>query len=228
MGQFYYLSYVEYTVYLVAANGLLAFNQSIKNGETLEKKRKIGRKSFAAREDLLEQMNRIAKQGDLSLYAYLNDVFEQTIRAHQLDVNLHSLIGSREILKAAQDNGFTLGLESLWYEMAEIAFDKSKKQAMQMWRDAGVWSAKRYVTTENIDPFDVFKNDLKDFTWNIPEFDVTRERNKVSIRIVSPRFTESYTYLFTSYLEGALETFGYKIAKKEASRGILYLDATKE
>ncbi|MFA5364609.1 MAG: hypothetical protein WC325_05440 [Candidatus Bathyarchaeia archaeon] len=194
----------------------------------MEKKRKIGRKSFAAREDLLEQMNRIAKQGDLSLYAYLNDVFEQTIRAHQLDVNLHSLIGSREILKAAQDNGFTLGLESLWYEMAEIAFDKSKKQAMQMWRDAGVWSAKRYVTTENIDPFDVFKNDLKDFTWNIPEFDVTRERNKVSIRIVSPRFTESYTYLFTSYLEGALETFGYKIAKKEASRGILYLDATKE
>ncbi len=214
--------------YLVAANGLLAFNQSIKNGETLERKRKIGRKSFAAREDLLDQMNKIAKQGDLSLYAYLNDVFEQTIRAHQLDVNLHSLIGSRELLKAAKDNGFTLGLESLWYDMAEIAYDKSKKHALQTWHDAGVWSAKRYVTGETVDPFEVFKNDLKDFTWNIPEFDVTKDKNKVSIRIVSPRLTESYTHLFASYLEGALETFGYKVANKEASRGILYLDATKE
>jgi len=133
----------------------------------------------------------------------------------------------RELLKDARENGYTLGVESLWYEMSEIAYDKAKKKALQTWFDAGVWLAKRYVTGDTEDPFEVFKNDLKDFTWNVPELEVNKKEDKLSVRIVSPRFPESYTFLFTAFLEGALETFGYKIDGKEVSRGIIYLEATK-
>jgi len=190
-------------------------------------KRKIKRKSFAARGDLLDRMNKVAKQGDLSLYGFLNEVFELTLRANKLGVNLSSLIDSCELLKAAMDSGFTLGLESLWYEMAELAYAKAKKKSLKTWFDAGVWFAKRYVTRETDDPFEAFKKDLKDFTWNVPELDVTKKAGKVSVRIVSPRFTEAYTFLFSSLLEGALETFGYKIGSKEVSRGIIRLEAVK-
>ena len=191
-------------------------------------KRKIKRKSFAARGDLLDRMNKVAKQGDLSLYGFLNEVFELTLRANGLGVNLSSLIDSRELLKAAMEGGFTLGLESLWYEMAELAYDKAKKKALKSWFDAGVWFAKRYVTGETDDPFEAFKNDLKDFTWNVPDLELNKAADTVSVRIVSPRFTEAYTLLFTSFLEGALETFGYKIDSKEVSRGIIRLEAVRE
>ena len=190
-------------------------------------KRKIKRKSFAARGDLLDRMNKVAKQGDLSLYKFLNEVFELTLRANKLGVNLSSLIDSRELLKAAMESGFTLGLESLWYEMAELAYSKAKNKALQSWFDAGVWFAKRYVTGETDDPFEAFRKDLKDFTWNVPELDVNKKAGKVTVRIVSPRFTEAYTFLFSSFLEGALETFGYKIGSKEVSRGIIRLEAVK-
>lgn len=198
----------------------------IYNGEKLEK-RKVKRKSFAAREDLLDGMNKIAKENDLSLYGFVNEVFELTLRANELGVNLCSLIDSREVLKDAMDSGYMLGLESLWYEMAELAYAKAKKKALQNWFDAGVWLAKCYVTGETNDPFEDFKKDLKDFTWNIPELEVNKEADKVSVRIVSPRFSESYTLLFTSFIEGALETFGYKIGSKEVSRGIICLEAVK-
>jgi len=190
-------------------------------------KRKVKRKSFAAREDLLERMNKIAKESDFSLYGFVNEAFELTLKANKLGVNLRTLLDSRELLKDAMENGYTLGLESLWYEMAELAYAKSKKNALQNWFDAGVWLAKRYVTGETNDPFETFKNDLKDFTWNVPELEVNKKADKVSVRIVSPRFPESYTFLFTSFLEGALETFGYKIGSKEVSRGIVYLEAVK-
>ena len=190
-------------------------------------KRKVRRKSFAAREDLLDRMNKIAKMNDLSLYGFVNEVFELTLKANELRVNLRTLIDSRELLKAARENGYTLGLESLWYEMAEGAYGKSKKKALQTWFDAGVWLAKRYVTGESSHPFEAFKNDLKDFTWNVPELELNKEAEKISVRIVSPRFPESYTLLFTSFLEGALETFGYKIDSKEVSRGIISLKAVK-
>ncbi len=193
----------------------------------MEKKRKLRRKSFAAREDLLDGMNKVAKQGDLSLYKFLNEVFELTLRAEELGVNLSSLMDSRELLKDAMEGGFTLGLESLWYEMAEIAYDKAKNKSLKAWFDAGVWLAKRYVTGETDDPFEAFKKDLKDFTWNVPELDVNKKADTVSVRIVSPRFTEAYTFLFLSFLEGALETFGYTIDSKEISRGLIRLEAVR-
>lgn len=193
----------------------------------MEKKRKVKRKSFAAREDLLASMNKVAKENDFSLYSFVNEVFKSTLRANKLGANLRTLIDSRELLKDARENGYTLGLESLWYEMSEIAYDKAKKRSLQTWFDAGVWIAKRYVTGDTEDPFEVFKNDLKDFTWNVPEFEVNQKEDKLSVRIVSPRFPESYTLLFTAFLEGALETFGYKIDGKEVSRGIICLEAVK-
>ena len=190
-------------------------------------KRKVKRKSFAAREDLLEKMNKIAKENEFSLYRFVNEVFELTLKVHELGVNMRTLIYSRRLLNDARENGFTLGLENIWYDMAELAYDKNKKKALQSWNESGIWLAKRYITSEIEDPFETFKKDLQDFTWNVPEFEVNKEKNKIAVRIVSPRFTEAYTELFTAFMEGALQTFEYTIDNTEVSRGIIRLDATK-
>ena len=170
-------------------------------------------------------MNKIAKENDLSLYSFVNRVFALILRANELGVNISTLIDSRELLKSAKEGGFTLGLERLWYEMAELAYAKSKKKSLKSWFDAGVWFAKRYVSGEADEPFEEFKNDLQDFTWNIPELKLNKKADSVSVRVVSPRFTEAYTFLFAAFLEGALESFGYKIGDKEVSRGIIRLEA---
>ena len=190
-------------------------------------KRKVKRKSFAAREDLLEKMNKIAKENDVSLYRFVNEVFDLSLKVNELGVNMRTLIYSRRLLNDARENGFTLGLENLWYDMAELAYEKNRKKALESWNESGVWLAKKYTTSEIEDPFEVFKNDLKDFTWNVPEFEVTKEKDKITVRIISPRFTEAYTQLFTVFLEGALQTFEYTIDNKEIVRGIIRLDATK-
>jgi len=130
-------------------------------------------------------------------------------------------------LKDAKEAGFILGLENLWYETAELAYKRRSKDALGKWFEAGVWFAKRYVTGEIKDPFGVFKRDLEIFTWNAPEFRIEKSEKEVLIRIMSPRFPESYTVLFTSFLEGALEVFGYKTASKEISRGMISLRAVR-
>jgi hypothetical protein len=217
----------RYTVCFISGTIYTKLDQLHGNDEKLEKKRKVRRKSFAAREDLLDEMNKVARQGDLSLYRFLNQIFELTLRANEMGVTFSNLLDSRELLKDAMEGGFTLGLESLWYEMAEIAYAKAKNKTLSAWFDAGVWFAKRYVTGETDEPFEVFKKDLKDFTWNVPELDVDNKSDTVSVRIVSPRFTEAYTFLFLSFLEGALDAFGYKVDSKEVSRGLIRLEAVK-
>ena len=191
-------------------------------------KRKVKRKTFAAREDLIECASKLAKQKGYSLYAFINEMLQLTFEAEELGVSFRILLDERGLLKAAKEASFILGLESLWYEMADIAHEKGKRRSLNSWDEAGVWLAKSYISSGVDDPFAVFKRDLAAFTWNASEFDIEDENGNVSIRIISPRFSESYTFLFAAFLESALKTFGYTRFNKEVSRGTIRLKAHRK
>ena len=188
----------------------------------------IKRKTFVAREDLLNRLGEVAKERGCSLYELVNETFELAVVSHDLDLNLKRVVNSRQRLEDAKGLGFVLGLESLWYDMADLAFEKGRRVTLKNWFNAGVWFAKRYATGEVNSPFEAFARDLSAFTWNAPEFAVEKNENKVVVRVTSPRFTEAYTHLFASFLEGALETFGYKNIEKAVSRGVIRLEAILE
>ena len=186
---------------------------------------KIRRKTIAAREDLIERASEVAKKKGFSLYAFVNEILQQTFQAEEMGVSLRSLIDERGMLKSAKEAGFVLGLETLWYEMADLACEKAKRRALKSWVEAGDWLAKRYVSSGIKNPFQVFKSDLEAFTWNAAELDVEEGKNEVSIRIISPKFSESYTFLLAAFLESALETFGYTRFNKDVTRGTIRMKA---
>jgi len=185
----------------------------------------IRRKTFAAREDLIERGSDVAKQKGFTFYAFVNEILELALQAEEIGVSLRSLIDERGMLKAAKEASFVLGLESVWYEMADIACEKAKRRALECWVEAGAWLAKRYVSSGINGPFLAFKRDLEAFTWNASELDIEDEKNSVSVRIISPRFSESYTFLLAAFLESALKTFGYTKFKKDVTRGTIRMKA---
>jgi len=185
----------------------------------------IKRKTLFAREDLVNRLLSIAKQQGRSLYGLVNEIFELVIRAEVLGVNLQKAFEERWILKKARKDGFILVPEGLLYEMAEIAYQNSKDEALKRWFEAGVWLAKRYMEVESEEPLEAFKRSLKAYSWNMEEMLIEEENEKISIRIISPRMPETYAKLYSTFIEGALNTFGYKIAKKEVSFGNVRLEA---
>lgn len=197
-------------------------------GRYVVKKNSVKRKTFVAREDLLNRLCEVAKERGCSLYELVNEIFELAIASQDLGLNLKRVVDSRQRLEDARGAGFVLGLENLWYDMADLAYEKGKRSALKSWFDAGVWFATRYITNGVEAPLDVFKGDLSAFTWNAPEFELENTGNKVSVKVTSPRFTEAYTVLFASFLEGAMEKFGYKIVGREVSRGVIRLEANRE
>lgn len=158
----------------------------------------------------------------------VNELFQLVIVADNLGFSLKRVVDERKILETAKGSGFVLGLEHLWYEMADIAYKKDKIGALKSWSDSGVWFAARYVTSNDSFSFDQFKADLLLFTWNAPEFDFKLVGDKVSVKVTSPRFTEAYTFLFASFLIGAIEHFGYQFDNKEVYRGIIRLNASTQ
>ncbi|MCJ7613981.1 hypothetical protein MUO71_04355 [Candidatus Bathyarchaeota archaeon] len=185
----------------------------------------IRRKTFAAREDLIERASEVAKKKGFSFYAFVNEILQLTLQAEEMGISIRSLIEEHRLLKAAKEASFILGLETLWYEMTDIACENAKRKAVNSWVEAGAWLAKRYVSSGTKDPFLAFKSDLEAFTWNASELDVEEKKDEVSIRIISPKFSESYTFLLAAFLESALETFGYTRFNKDVTRGTIRMKA---
>lgn len=191
-------------------------------------KSNVRRKTFVAREDLLNRLVEIARVQGCSLFELANDLFQLVIDADDLNFSLKRVFDERKVLELAKGSGFVLGLERLWYEMADIAYSKDKVLALKSWFDSGVLFSARYISDGGQFSFDQFKADLVSFTWNAPEFDFELVGDaKVFVKVTSPRFTEAYTFLFASFLVGALGSFGYKPVSEEVSRGVIRISAMR-
>ncbi|MCD6089311.1 hypothetical protein J7K07_06320 [Candidatus Bathyarchaeota archaeon] len=188
----------------------------------------VKRKTLFAREDLANRLIDIAKQRGYTLYSMVNEILELAIQAEEAGVNLRKLFEESWIPKKAKKDGFILGPEALWYDMADIAYKNAREEALKKWFEAGVWLAKRYMTVEPEGSFEAFKRSLKAYMWNIPEVVIEEDGEAVYIRMISPRIPESYAILYSAFLEGALETFGYKVSSKDVSGGSIRIKAIRK
>jgi len=183
------------------------------------------RKMLAARDDLADGLGKIAEKRGFTIFGMVNDLLDLAIRVDSLGITLKEAVDAYELAREVRDASFMLVLESLLYDTADIAYEKASAEALKTWFDAGIWVAQRYVARGVKDPLDAFEKELKVFGWNIPGITVERTGNSVSVRILSPRFSESYTILFNRYLEGFLHGCGYNVTFNEVGRGNIRLEA---
>jgi hypothetical protein len=173
------------------------------------------RKMLAAREDLADKVSKIAASKGFTIFGMINNLLELAVSVEGMGISLEEAVDNYELIKAVRSASFTLVLESLLYDTAEIAYERAKDKTLKTWFEAGVWVGRQYITRGVEDPFTAVRRDLKAFSWNIPEFTMERLEKEVSVRVLSPRFSESYTLLFNRFLEGILEAFGYDVTFKE-------------
>ena len=186
------------------------------------------RKMLAAREDLADKLGKMASSKGFTIFGMVNNLLELAISVEAMGISLDEAVDNYRIIKAVKNASFTLVLESLLYDTSEIAYQKAKDKTLNTWFDAGVWVGLHNISRGVEDPFTAVKRDLKAFSWNVPEFTMEKTDKEVSVRVLSPRFSEAYTLLFTRFLEGILEAFGYGVTYKEVGRGNIRLEAGKK
>lgn len=192
------------------------------------RKAKARRRTFVAREDLLERLSGIAQERGCSLYALVNEIFEAFLKAEESNINFRGVLEDYVAFKRARDAGFILELESLCYEMADIAYENARDKAIKSWFEAGVWFAKRYTSGLGGDIlWEDFKRDLKAVLWNTQELEVREDEDRIFLRVISPRFTSAYTIFLASFFEGCLSALGYKVDIREVFKGRILFEAVK-
>lgn len=189
--------------------------------------KKVRRKTFAAREDLIDQLGGFAKEKDLTLYGYVNDLFELAIRAEDDGVKLSDLIEERELIRRAKNAGFVSFPERLLHDLIEMAYHYNEEEAIRCWYETGAWLAKRYASSDLANPILALKNDLDQFAWGFPKVDIDISGNSLSINASSSRMSQNHTIMHGALLEGSLHIFGFEIVEKDITLGNIYLRAIK-
>ncbi len=185
------------------------------------------RKMLAAREDLADKIGKIAADKGFTIFGMINNLLELAIRSEEMGVSLEKAVDNYELINAVRKASFALVLESLLYDTAEIAYERAKEKTLRTWFEAGVWIGRQYSGRGLEDPFATIRKDMKEFSWNIPEFTLEKTGKDVSVRVLSPRFSESYTFLFNRFLEGVLEALGYEVTYREVGKGNIRLEGAK-
>lgn len=185
------------------------------------------RKMLAARDDLADRIGKIAESRGFTLFGIVNDLLDLAIKADGMGISLREALDLYKLAKEVKDASFTLVLESLLYDTAEIAYEKDNEKTLKTWFDAGVWIAQRYIARGVKDPLAAYERELKVFAWNIPGISMQWSGEGVSFRILSPRFSESYTVLFNRYVQGILAGSGYEVTFNEVGKGNIRLEAVK-
>jgi hypothetical protein len=183
---------------------------------------------LAARDDLADKIGKIAQKRGFTLFSYVNDLLDLAIKVDSMGITLKETVDSYRLAREVKDASFTLILESLLYETAGIAYDRASEKTLKIWYDAGVWVAQRYIARGVKDPLREYEKELKVFAWNIPSVTLAWSGKDVSVRILSPRFTETYTVLFNHYLQGILSGSGYEVTFNEVGKGNIRLEAVKK
>jgi len=206
------------TILRIVGGGLLV--RTVKGKE-------VKRKTFVARADLIDQLGKVAETKGYSLYALVNEIFELVLKAEELGLDLRRIFEERGVLEKAKSAGFILGLESLWYSMTDLVYEKAKNRVLKEWAEAGLWLAKRYATSCSTDPIEDLKRDLRAFIWNASQFIIEVEGEGISVRILSPRFSEGYSFLLAALLEGLLNGLGFEVVEREVFRGNIRLEGIR-
>jgi predicted transcriptional regulator len=184
----------------------------------------LRRKFLAAKEDLVEKVGKIARRRHQTLYWLINKTLEQVIKANNFNRSLEEVTDQQLAIEALREGGYVLVPEDLLYKVVDKAFELDKESLVNMWYESGRWSG-QYILTRfpEEDRLNTFQRMVRSLVWSLSEFKVDKEKDRIVIRCIGPRIPLSYSTLLSSFIEGVLQAFGYKVVEKSVSAGIVFM-----
>lgn len=186
------------------------------------------KKLILVRNDLLKEIIKITAKEGKTVFAFTNEVFEQALKAHQMQTSLPEVLEFYMLSQLEKDVGSIIITSDLLNYMTKKLYKTDKEDLLKKWYDAGLWHGK-YLSVKfpKENWIQIFAKLIKTCSWNITDFAIADEGENINIRCISPNFTSENTEVFQKFLEGVLHSSDYKTLKNERLKGMILLEFKK-
>lgn len=190
---------------------------------------KKDKKLIVVRGDLLEKLSTITAKEGKTMYAFTNEIFEQVLKAYEMQVSLAELVEFYNLMKFGKDSGSVILPSELLDYMISKLHKKEKEELLQKWYDSGVWYGKYLrLQSHEQEPLQLLQKLLQTWMWNITDFSFDMEKEKLVIRCISPHLTMESTESLAKFLEGIFHSLNFEIIKNECLKGIIMMELARK
>lgn len=186
------------------------------------------KKFVAVRGDLLQKIIEISNRKGKTVYGFVNEIFEQAIKAEELDSTLPEIVDFYVLVKTLRKAGATLIFSDILNYSIKRLYEVEKEKLLKSWFSSGLWYGK-FLKAKFQKPIEVLKKVLTSlFFFEISEVEFSNiEENKFSLKVISPNQPQENTELLSSFLEGILNALDFNILNRDCWRGIIIFEVEK-
>jgi len=187
-----------------------------------------GKKLTLVPTDLLERLMRISNREGKTLYSFVSEILEQALRVYESKHTLEEVVDFFELMETQKASGAVITpVDVLTYLIGEL-YPSGKDVLCERWYESGRWYGKYLVDRfHNQDQVDALGKLLAVTRWDLKEVLVKEEGGVVKVRCVSPLLPLENTELLVRFVEGVMDSLGYKVRKEDFMRGIALLEFEK-
>ena len=183
---------------------------------------KLKRKFLAAKENVAERVNEIAKESGRTVFSIVNEALSAFIIAKEAGKTLPSIIEEGKNAQLARNAGMILVPEASYDSLLESC--AITPRIYDGWRTAGMVFGKYLYVKEIHEDTKSVETALKEVIGGNPDITLSEER----LVCISPRLGEKQTEAVSAFLEGLLHSLNLTVTAKEVSKGIIIINFKQE
>lgn len=184
-----------------------------------------GMKLIRVPEDLVTRLNEAANLDGEPFLEYITEALEQAIRAHEMDRSIKQVVDFYEFMMMQKDAGLMITPSETLNKLIDKLYSSDKEFLQKLWLDAGGWYGKYLLAkVRDGDPVELFEEVLKVTNWDLNDVEFKRDNGSISLRCISFTMSIENTFLLMTFVEGVMNTLGYKTANQKCMRGMINMD----
>jgi hypothetical protein len=196
-------------------------------GEAVGSAKRGDKKFIAVRSDLLQKAIEISNRRGKSFYGFVNEIFEQAIKAEEMDSTLPEIIERYRFVETLRKAGAVMITLDLLNYCLDRLLETRSMDLLEKWYESGIWYGK-YLSAKFENPLEALSKTLNMYFWEISEIRFSSSSDgTATLKIIAPNQSHEHTELLAKFVEGVINSLNYKISKRESWRGIIILELVK-
>jgi hypothetical protein len=182
------------------------------------------KKLIRAPGELVSKLNEAANREGKTLYSCISEIFEQAVRAYEMKRSLKEIIDDYEILEVHKEAGTVFTpRDVIEYLVREVCNENKNDETLaRLWYQTGKWYG-IYLEERFNDSVEAFLRLLREGRWDLNDVNLNRNGESLEFKCISPFLSQERTKLIQKFIEGAMNSLGYKIQGNECFKGIIRL-----
>jgi hypothetical protein len=183
------------------------------------------RKLILVRSDLLEKVARITAKEGKTFFSFTNEVFERAIEAYDQHITLAETIEFYKMMRTGRNLGCVVVPSDIFNNMAKKLYSIEREGLLKEWYESGLWNGSYLsIRFHSQNPMEIVKSFMKASLWNLDEFIVNANKDKVEVKCFSPNLNLECIEMLASFLRGMFSSLGYAVKSNRCLRGIIMME----